>query len=93
MDYGICTKKIMKLDNSNILIGDIQCLWWCDFDKLAKDILTNVETKISIPKRCLYKTEAAYISFRMIEGKTIKQLQKNFNSKPLPQEHLRQSSR
>ena len=63
--------------------------WWCDFDKLARNILTNFLSEINIPKRYLYKTEATYFSFPMIESKTIKSVE-NFNSKPPPQEHLRQ---
>ena len=28
----------MKLDNRSISTGDIQWLWWCDFDKLAGNV-------------------------------------------------------
>ena len=81
----------MKLDNSSFSIGDIQCLWWCDFSKLARNTQTNFFTEINIPKRYLYKTKVTYFLFTMIEGKTIKSA-KNFNSKPPPQGHLRQCS-
>ena len=79
----------MKLDNSSISTGDIQCLWWCDFGKLARNILTKFQTEINVPKRYLYETETRYFSFLMIEGKTIKSV-KIPNSKPPPQGHLRQ---
>ena len=89
VDYGICKKKIMKLDNSSISTGDVQCLWWCEFNKLARNILTNCWSEKSNKKRYLYEIETIYFSFPMIESKTIKSV-KTFNSKtPLYNVHAK----
>ena len=62
----------MKLDNSNISTGNIQYLWWCNFENWLKIYCQMFKQKQAFQKKYLYKTEATYFYFPMKEGRTIK---------------------